>query len=188
MRLLERLLARCQRGDSDAWGALIEQTGDLVWSVARRQGMNDDDAGDVFQSTFLALHGHLASIRSGQALPKWLAVTATRESHRVRRRSARLAGGDPEVMLAQVADSEASAEEKTQSDVDAFLTRRALVTLGGRCQELLQFLYFSEEADYQQISTELGMPIGSIGPTRTRCLAKLKKILEGEGFFVSNDE
>lgn len=181
---LERLLGRCQRGDADAWAKLIEETSDLVWSVARRQGMNDDDAGDVFQGTYLALHGSLANMRSGQALPKWLGVTASRECHRVRRRKARLSSADPEPVLAQVIDETESAETRTQSDVDAFLARRGLAELGGRCQQLLEKLYFADDVDYAEVSRELGMPVGSIGPTRARCLAKLKKILEREGFFA----
>jgi RNA polymerase sigma factor (sigma-70 family) len=188
---LERLLIRCQRGDEDAWSRLIEETSDLVWSVARRQGMKEDDAADVFQGTYLALYGSLASLRSGQALPKWLGVTAARECHRVRLRTSRMASVDPEPILDGIPDTGSSAAETYQADVDAFLTRRALVELGGRCRDLLQMLYFQESADYVEIAQAIGMPVGSIGPTRARCLAKLKKILEKEGFFtddVSSEE
>jgi RNA polymerase sigma factor (sigma-70 family) len=150
--------------------------------------MSDDDAGDVFQGAFLALHGSLQTIRTAQALPKWLAVAAARECHRVRRRNARTVGG-ADLILDAAVDESPRADEQAEGAVDTFLVRRGLADLGGKCRDLLERLYFADDSDYAVISAELGMPIGSIGPTRARCLEKLRKLLEKSGFFggdVSN--
>jgi RNA polymerase sigma factor (sigma-70 family) len=182
---LDRLLQRCQSGDTDAWKSLVDATKDLVWSVAKRQGMSNEDGGDVFQDTYVALHGSLATIRSGQALPRWIAVAAARACHQVRRRNSRYSTVDPEPIMDATADLKPAADELVQQMTDAFLARKGLDVLGGKCKDLLSRLYFNED-DYQQISEELGIAMGSIGPTRARCLEKLKKILEKLGFGEIN--
>jgi RNA polymerase sigma factor (sigma-70 family) len=172
-------LDRAQRGDARAWGQIVDRFQNLVYSVARRTGLNSDDAGDVFQATFLALYRSLDRIERPEALPKWLSVAAARESLRVKRVSAKYADeNELAVPLDQlVADEDASAEELALIAEDADFWRRSVELLGGRCEQLLGALYF-EELSYEDIVDQLGIPMGAIGPTRTRCLEKLRKVYQ----------
>lgn len=172
-------LERAQRGDHRAWGQIVDRFQNLVYSVARRTGLNSDDAGDVFQATFLALYRNLDRIERAESLPKWLSVAAARESLRVKRTSAKYADeNELSVPLDQlVADEDASAEEMALQAEDADFWRRSVELLGGRCQQLLSALYF-EERSYEAIVETLGIPMGAIGPTRARCLEKLRKVYQ----------
>lgn len=184
---LPRLLQRCRQGDSVAWGELVEQLQRLVYSIPKRMGLNDDDANDVFQATFLALYRSLDRIDNAQTLPKWVAVTASRESMRLRRIGARTvsSGGPDERGLEElVADEDAGAEATALQAVETSEVRQALIKLGGKCQTLLTLLYADEEASYLEVSEKLTMPVGAIGPTRARCLEKLRKILLASDFFA----
>lgn len=182
---LTHLVQRCQAGDSDAWDRIVDRFSDFVYSVARRYRLNRDDAADVYQQTFQALHQSLNRIDQPETLPKWLAVTASRISLRVLRiqsRTSPLHNGETD--LEAVLESEdASAEESALAACEAEELHLALNRLGGRCQSLLQLLYLSEESSYQLASDQLGIPLGAIGPTRARCLEKLKKLLLDGGFF-----
>ena len=176
---LPKLVDRARRGDSHAWAQLVDRFQNLVYSIARRTGLNSDDAGDVFQATFLALYKNLDRIEQPETLPKWISVTAARESLKLKRNSARYVD-DPALMdrLDDVlADEEASAETLAIDAEDADYWRKALVELGGRCEQLLSALYL-EERSYEEITDTLGMPTGAIGPTRSRCLEKLRKLYQ----------
>lgn len=172
-------LERAQRGDHRAWGQIVDRFQNLVYSVARRTGLNGDDAGDVFQATFLALYRNLDRIERAEALPKWLSVAAARESLRVKRASDRYTDEhELAVPLDQlIADEEASAEAQALVAVDADFWRRSVELLGGRCEQLLSALYF-DELSYEVIVEKLGIPMGAIGPTRARCLEKLRKVYQ----------
>ncbi|MCW5943898.1 MAG: RNA polymerase sigma factor [Fimbriimonadaceae bacterium] len=182
---LQRLLARCRRGDSRAWSELIERFRSLVYSIPRRMGMGEDDAGDVFQATFVALYRSLHAIEDGQALPKWVATTAARESYRVRRLSGRYVTVDDDARALDevLQDDEERADETAIRASEADWVRQGVRGLGAQCRDLLTALYV-EGLAYQEVVTALGIPIGSIGPTRARCLEKLRRTLEAEGFFV----
>lgn len=183
---LERLLDKCRRSDATAWGALVDQFQALVYSIPRRYGLNDDDGADVFQATFQALHRSLDRIESAQTLPKWLSVTASRECLRLKRIASRTVSADgPGLSLDEiVADEEASAEANAIEAERAVIVRTRLRELGGRCEELLSLLYLEGEVAYEDISARLSMPMGAIGPTRARCLEKLRKRLEEAQFFL----
>ena len=181
---LDRLLERCKRSDGEAWSSLVERFKGLVYSVPKRMGLNDDDAADVFQHTFQALYSNLDRIDNPQYLPRWLAVTASRESIRLRRIQARVPVGGDAMDLEQVlADDERSAEETSIASTQAEEVRKALGRMAERCRTLLTLLFLEEENSYQAISEQVGIPVGAIGPTRARCLAKLREMLGGEGFF-----
>jgi RNA polymerase sigma factor (sigma-70 family) len=181
---LDRLLERCKRSDAQAWSALVDRFKGLVYSVPRRMGLNDDDAADVFQHTFQALHSNLDRIDNPQYLPRWLVVTASRECLRLRRIHARVPVGGDALDLEQVlADDERTAEETSIASTEAEEVRTALAAMPDRCRTLLTMLFMDESNSYQEISDQVGIPIGAIGPTRARCLAKLKDILERRGFF-----
>ena len=184
---VSRLLEACKRGDQQAWTRLVEQYSNLVYSVPSRMKLNADDCADVFQATFLALSNNLERIEHAVALPKWLAVTASREALRLRRTNARF-GSDlsfDELDLDNlVAKEDQAADESAAQALDVEAIRSGLTKLPGRCRELLEFLFREEEPSYQEISDNLGIPVGAIGPTRSRCLQKLRRILAQQGFFA----
>jgi RNA polymerase sigma factor (sigma-70 family) len=182
---LQSLLSRCQKSDQHAWSELVEHFQSLVYSIPKRMGLSDDDSSDVFQNTFLALHRSLDRIENAQTLPKWLSVTASREALRQQRFKAK--GGQQEseerTLDEIVADEESSAEDMAVSSVEASLVRQGLAKLADKCRQLLELLFVQDDVSYQEISETLGIPMGAIGPTRARCLEKLRKSLEGTGLF-----
>lgn len=181
---LERLLERARKGDGEAWGRLVDRFQALVYSTARRYGLGVDDAADVFQTTFQSLYRTLDRIDSGRALPRWLSVTAGRESLRVRRLRDRTTDFDAmglqldEIVAAEESDAESVAVEMER----ALILHEGLAQIAERCRELLGMLYL-REVPYQEISDRLAMPVGTIGPTRARCLEKLRVVLGKRGFF-----
>ena len=180
-----RLLERCREGDPKAWADLVEAYQSLIYSVARRHGLSREDSDDVFVATFQILLQSIDRLQSGGALPKWLSVTAGRESLRVLRISQRSIDLDSAgVTLDElVAAEEAKAEDIADEAIRSKRVREALVKIDPRCRTLLQMLYFDDESSYNEISASFGIPVGSIGPTRSRCLDKLRGILAREDFF-----
>lgn len=168
-------LERCRAGDQRAWDEIIDRYGRLVYSVPRRYGLSEADAEDVHQAVFLALYRRLDSIRDPSRLSSWLITTAHRESWRVGRRGPRAA--DAADLEQRIADVGRPCREDLERWEQQHLVRVGLEQLGGRCQALLTALFTRTEPGYEQIAAELGMKIGSIGPTRARCFAKLEKIL-----------
>jgi RNA polymerase sigma factor (sigma-70 family) len=154
----------------------------MVFSIPTRMGLSADDAADVFQATFAALYQNLDRIDQPQTLPKWLGVTASREALRLKRLQASKLG-EPLGALEEIIESEeASAETTAMAAAEADQLWQSVANLGTRCQGLLTRLYASESS-YDDISRELSIPVGAIGPTRARCLEKLKQILQKNGFF-----
>ena len=148
--------------------------------------MNSDDCADVFQATFIALSGSLTRIENAVALPRWLAVTASREALKLKRVSQRSVGStslDELDLDSLVAAEEKRADEMAVEAANAHMVRSALDKLPERCRGLLTLLFLEEGHSYNEISEKSGVPIGAIGPTRARCLEKLKKILGEVGFF-----
>lgn len=182
---LEGLLKRCVNRDQEAWSRLVDQFQNLVYSIPRRYGLNEDDASDVFQTTFQALLRHLDRIEDARTLPKWLAVTAARESLRVKRIASRAVSAEDRGLDldALVERDELAADENAVQAERAEIVRRLTNELQERCRDLLTLLYLHDDPSYQEISEKLGIPIGAIGPTRARCLDKLRKKLEQAEFF-----
>lgn len=174
-------LDRAKRGDARAWDRLVDRFQNLVYSVARRNRLDANDASDVFQATFLALYRNLDRIEQAATLGKWLAVTAARESIRLKRQQSRVVheDGDGPGLDEILADEDASVEVQAVAGIEAEYWRRAVISLGGRCEQLLSALYFDDKS-YEEIVSELGIPIGAIGPTRARCLEKLRKVYQNE--------
>ena len=175
----EDLVEAARKGDQGAWDAIVARYGSRVWAVARGHRLNSADAEDVFQLTFLRLVTHIETIREPSRIGAWLATTARHECLRILRRAGRtVPSGDDEVMDA--ADPLLPAVESglLTSERHAEL-HTALSRLSEPCQRLLRVLMADPEPSYEEVSRALDMPIGSIGPTRGRCLKQLRRALGG---------
>jgi RNA polymerase sigma factor (sigma-70 family) len=169
------------RGDEDAWRRLVGRFAGLVWAVARGYRLSDADAQDVSQTTWLRLAEHLDRIRDPERLGTWLATTAGRESLRLlKRRRRELPVGeheDLEPVGAEVARPEARLEARERSAA----LWQAFRSLSERCYRLLRLLLADPPPSYEEVGAALGMKIGSIGPTRARCLADLREKMALQG-------
>jgi RNA polymerase sigma factor (sigma-70 family) len=170
------LLVAAAAGESAAWDELVERYARLVWAVARGFALSASDAADVSQTTWLRLVEHLDKLREPEHLGGWLATTARHECLRLLRRNGReIVGFD--------ADLDFEAGEPTPETVVLDTERdrllwQSLGEISQRCQVLLRALATAPPPSYQDISAALGMPVGSIGPTRARCLDSLKRRVE----------
>ena len=185
-----RLLEKCKRGDERAWSQLVERYSSLVYSIPSRMKLNSDDCADVFQATFLALSNGLDRIEHAVALPRWLAVTASREAIRLRRltgKSRNESSFEDLSLEAVIEDEEHSADTMAVQSLEAEEVRNGVDQLPERCRQLLELLFLDDEPSYAEVSKRTGVPVGAIGPTRARCLEKLKKILTNKGFFSGEE-
>ncbi|MFP5372602.1 MAG: RNA polymerase sigma factor [Actinomycetes bacterium] len=180
------LVRRAAHGDQQAWRAIVEQYGRLVWSVARGYRLSEAQTADAVQTTWLRLLEHLSEIREPDRLPGWLRTTAQRvclAMLRDSRREGPLESCEEAAVDARwpAAAEEAGPEECAVRRDHQVLVRRAVATLPERHQALLGLLVSADPVSYQEISAGLGMPVGSIGPTRARILARLRLELETAG-------
>ena len=167
------LVAAAAHGDESAWNGLVDRFAGLVWSVARAHRLSDADAADVSQTTWLRLAEHLDRLREPERVGAWLAATARNESLRVLGRLGRFQpwpeGGDWPDDAQQAPDARLVREERHAALWAAFSS------LSDDCQRLLRVLFTEPEPSYDEVSAALGLPIGSIGPTRARCLERLRR-------------
>jgi RNA polymerase sigma factor (sigma-70 family) len=171
-------LAAAARGDQLAWESIVAAYAGLVWSVARSYRLGPADAADVFQGTWLRLVEHLDDIREGERLGGWLATTARREALGLLRRARRdLPVEDVDAMTGPADQATGPADEELLRSEGQRELWAAFGRLSGSCQRLLRLLFGDPPAAYQDISAALEMPVGSIGPTRSRCLANLETLL-----------
>jgi RNA polymerase sigma factor (sigma-70 family) len=169
---LEELVRAAADGDQAAWDAIVDRFQGLVWATARAHRLSRDDAADVAQTTWLRLVESLDRIREPERLGAWLVTTARRECLRhIRLHLRELPGDDTDVFEAP--DDDAPELALLTQERDAGLWR-AFTRLSERCQTLLRLLVSQDEPSYEAISAALDMPIGAIGPTRMRCLEKLR--------------
>lgn len=181
------LLAQAAAGDERAWNALVAQHSRLLWSVARSYRLDQADAADVVQTTWLRLLEHLSRIEDPTRLVGWLVTTARRECLRVLRRSGRERLIVDEDAALDLPDDDAEPVETRLITNERNATLwRAFRQLPERCQRLLRIAVAMPQA-YDEVSAALGMPVGSIGPTRARCLVALRKLLDGSGLNGSED-
>lgn len=169
------LVTRARDGDRQAWNALVDRYAPLIWAICRRYRLDQADAEDVGQSVWLRLLEGLESIRDRAALAGWLATTARRECIRVlRTRRPQPAGYVPDAGDV-AADQAATAEQELlTAERDAAL-REALARQPAYCQRLIALLCADPPVPYAEISTRMGIAVGSIGPYRGRCLEKLRR-------------
>jgi RNA polymerase sigma factor (sigma-70 family) len=163
-------------GRHEALDGLVRTLTPVLWHVVRAYGLDHDRAEDVVQTTWLTLVRRHESIADPQAVASWLTTTARREAWRVAKQADK-APPIPEQVVLDRAGSEHSAEDvAVDASEDAFLWS-CVRELSERCQRLLRIIAFSDRPDYAEIARDLEMPMGSIGPTRGRCLSKLKSLM-----------
>lgn len=179
------LVTRVGEGDQKAWNEIVERYAPLVWSICLRYKLDRQDIDDVGQSVWLLLVEHIGSLREAAALPGWLATTTRHECLRVLRAGQRRdhAGLPPEEQMPGDPDAATVEQELIKAERDAAL-RAALAELPDRCRELLSMLISDPPPAYAQISTELGIAVGSIGPIRARCLERLRRSPHLAGFLT----
>jgi RNA polymerase sigma factor (sigma-70 family) len=172
------LMRRAATGDLKAWERLVDQYARLIWSITVDFKLSESDAADVAQTTWLRLLEHIDRIEYPDRVGSWLAATARNECLRslAARKRVVLSQDDTELGSAVVAGPEI--DERILADESAQVVREALSRLPRRWQRLLEMLMADPPVPYADISDELGLPIGSIGPTRGRCLARLRVMLQ----------
>ena len=178
------LIRRCRQGSAGAWQQVLNNYERLVYSIPLRYGLSRDDAADVAQITFTILIQSLDTLPDDSRLGPWLATVARRHTWRFLERNRReiaserldYMGLTQSAMLLGKHDADSIEHWELTEWLDAGLSK-----ISQRCRELLLALYFQpEQYSYAEIVEHMGMPLGSIGPTRARCLKRLKQVL-GEG-------
>jgi len=176
----QQLVVACRQGDEAAWQALVKRYERLVYTIPLRYGLATADADDVFQIVWLQLLHHLPHLKEPDRVSAWLVTTAKRACWD-RRRGAeyeRSVTVDPDHLPEGNGVDELSVEEIVTQHEQHTALRRAMAQLGQQCQGLLGLLYGASQIAYADIAAKLQIPIGAIGPTRARCLQKLRQLLE----------
>jgi RNA polymerase sigma factor (sigma-70 family) len=171
------LVARAADGDQAAWNELVDRYAPLVWSICNRYRLNRSDIDDVFQNTWLLLVEHIKRLREPAALPGWLATTTQREClHHLRaaHKKHEYAGAAADQSAAAPDDSGTLIEEEILNAERNVALRAAFAQLPSRCQQLLGMLISDPPLSYSEIGAALQMKVGSIGPSRARCLERLR--------------
>lgn len=168
-----QLVRAAAGGDQKAWDSLVERYAGLVWAVIRGHRLTGADAADASQTTWLRLVEHAHGLQDPARVGAWLATTARRECLRVLRGSGRqIPYGDD--LPEPVSDDESVADDLLRNERDAQLWE-AFGRLPQRDQALLRMLVADPAPSYREIADALDMPVGSIGPTRARCLERLRR-------------
>jgi RNA polymerase sigma factor (sigma-70 family) len=170
------LVMRVCDGDQDAWNEIVERYSPLVWSICARYRLSRPDTDDVGQGVWLMLVENIRSLRQPAALPGWLATTTRNECLRILRTASRfdLGGLPADDLMTPEEDERAVDEDLIEAELNVAL-RAAFADLGEACHNLLSLLIQDPPPSYAEISSALSMPVGSIGPTRARCVAQLRR-------------
>jgi RNA polymerase sigma factor (sigma-70 family) len=180
------LIAACGRGDQAAWEALIDRYAALIYSIPLKYGLSPADAADVFQTVCVVLFEKLDTIRAPRGLAAWIITTASRQSvllSRRRRRDQERSAG-PVAAHGGLHDPDLLPEEELLALERQRVVRAALDALPTRCRALIEALFSdaAQQQTYQQLADGLGMPMNSLGPTRARCLERLRRLLLAAGY------
>jgi len=163
------------RGEPWPWRRLVESYAGLVWAVARSFGLDGQTAADVSQTTWLKLIQYGSTIRDGDKVGSWLATTAANEARRILR--SRQRESSAAVIDAGVLDPGPRPEQAVLDAELALELQAAVASLSAECRQLLLLLLVEPRLSYEEIGVVLDKPVGSIGPTRGRCLERLRGIL-----------
>jgi RNA polymerase sigma factor (sigma-70 family) len=178
-----QLVLACRRGNQVAWEKLILRYQRLIYAIPLRAGLDEDHAAEIFQDVFATLFQKLNDIEEPERLQAWLVTTARRKTWRIISKEGRprseINVDAPVDEAAAIRDEAPLPDEQLLILEEQHRIRRAISLLDERCRTLLQMLFYrSEPPSYAELAAFLGMPEGSIGPTRARCLAKLLGMLE----------
>ncbi len=173
-----RLVRRAAEGDRWAWERLVDQYARLIWAMTRDFKLAESDAADVAQVTWLRLLEHIDRLEHPARVGSWLAATARHECLRTVAARKKIMLVPDDAALTDIAAHQPEADERLLADERAQDVREAVSSLPWQWQRLLQLLMADPPTSYAEISDQLGLPVGSIGPTRGRCLAKLRVLLQ----------
>ena len=179
-----QLVLACRRGDQLAWETLVRRYQRLIYAIPLRAGLDEDHAAEIFQDVFTTLFEKLNDIEQPDRLQAWLVTTTRRKTlHAVSkalvRQQSYLDTDEPSDVATLMTDEAPLPDEQLLILEEQHRIRTALSSLDERCRMLLEMLFYvAEPPSYADIATSLGVPEGSIGPTRARCLAKLLRLLK----------
>jgi RNA polymerase sigma factor (sigma-70 family) len=184
-----QLVLACRRGDQLAWEKLIRRYQRLIYAIPLRAGLDEDQAAEIFQDVFTTFFQKLNDIEEPEKLQAWLVTTARRKTWRTIAKS--------QIRLREDADTDSAATVRDETPLpdkqllileEQHRIRTAVSMLDERCQKLVQMLFYqAQPPSYAEIAASLGIPEGSIGPTRARCLGKLLRILKKLDVHVFSD-
>ncbi len=171
------LVRRAAEGDRAAWERLVDKYARLIWAITRDFKLGESDAADVAQATWLRLLEHIDRINYPERVGSWIAATARNECLRSLAARKRVVLARNEVMLDSIAALDADVDAGLLAAEQAEVVREAMSRLPHRWQQLLELLMSDPPVPYAEIADRLDLPVGSIGPTRRRCLARLQILL-----------
>jgi RNA polymerase sigma factor (sigma-70 family) len=187
-----QLVTSAASGDEGAWQGIVERFGGLVWAVIRAYRLGHADAADVFQTTWLRLAEHISRLEHPDRVGAWLATAARRECLQHLRSAGRAVPTDdvdklegPPAVDNPTEEAILRAEQEREDAERSAALWRAVSRLPSRCRELLRVLMASPPPSYAEVAAALGLPVGSIGPTRARCLRALRDQLVAGGISDS---
>jgi RNA polymerase sigma factor (sigma-70 family) len=172
------LVQRAAHGERWAWERLVDQYARLIWATTRDFKLTESDAADVAQITWLRLLEHIDRLEYPARVGSWLAATARHECLRSLAARKRVVLVHDDTALPGLTVHEPEIDERLLAEERAGAVREAISRLPGRWQRLIELLMADPPASYAEISDQLGLPVGSIGPTRGRCLERLRVLLE----------
>lgn len=175
------LIAACRQDEAGAWDQLVARYERLVYRIPLRYGLSRAEADDVFQTVWMTLLEKLDTLREPERVASWLVTTTRRATWDLRRGAEheRIRATDPAELPEALTGS--TPEEEVGRFQEAQRAQQAAARLDQRCRRLLYYLYQdSDSPSYAEIAEKLELHTGSIGPTRARCLKKLRGILEDE--------
>jgi RNA polymerase sigma factor (sigma-70 family) len=176
---IAQFVRRAAQGDRRAWERLVDQYSRLLWAMTRDFRLAESDAADVVQVTWLRLLEHIHRIEYPERIGSWLATTARHECLRHVAASKRvMLVEDDDIAFGNATAHQPEIDERLLAEERAHAVRQAVSTLPARSQQLIELLMADPPVSYTEISDQLGLPIGSIGPTRGRCLERLRLVLQ----------
>ena len=175
---IAQLVRRAAEGDRWAWERLVDQYGRLIWAMTRDFKLAESDAADVVQATWLRLLENIHRLQYPERVGSWLAATARHECLRSLTARKKMVLASDDTPLDGVALHEPEVDERLLAEERAQTVREALSRLPWRWRRLLELQMADPPASYAEISDQLGVPMGSIGPTRTRSLERLRTMLQ----------
>src|ERR1700746_3368665 len=177
-----RLVKECLSGNEEAWSVLIEKYKALIYSIPVKNGLPADEAADVFQATCMELLARLPELREPRALPKWLMQVAHHECYRSKRLQQRMVSRDGDADLPEP-EPPPIAESVMQQTQEEQMLREAMSVLSPQCRRLVELLFFETPArPYAGVAKALGLAVASSGFTRQKCIDRLRRQLDEQGF------